>query len=291
MSLWQVLQCCVMLPWLSAGPSNRHFFILKKKGTNTKTKPKTTNNNNNNKTKQNKKTYNALGRLSARPMYVYMYVACLTSQQQASVSQGRSCSDKFTCCHTEIEVAEPTFYFSFILLAGTLNRRRRKGGGGGGGGVPGENPEDPQSQYTDTGPTSPSADPITPGAWQGSHWSVNFWVTGMTRPRRRDSNPGSSALDADGLPLCQRGGQQGQTTICIIDFFKLTPVCNRNIEGHDWKSSLHFVVHVSVILDLQNRCMSLWDRYLWKTFKYFDVVYTVFFKNMQCSRVTLRQAF
>ena len=25
-----------------------------------------------------------------------------------------------------------------------------------------------QSQYTDTGPTSPSADPITPGAWQGS---------------------------------------------------------------------------------------------------------------------------
>ena len=31
-----------------------------------------------------------------------------------------------------------------------------------------------QSQYTDTGPTSPSADPITPGAWQGSHWSANF---------------------------------------------------------------------------------------------------------------------
>ena len=25
-----------------------------------------------------------------------------------------------------------------------------------------------QSQYTDTGPTSPSTDPITPGAWQGS---------------------------------------------------------------------------------------------------------------------------
>ena len=24
-----------------------------------------------------------------------------------------------------------------------------------------------RSQYTDTGPTSPSADPITPGAWQG----------------------------------------------------------------------------------------------------------------------------
>ena len=39
-----------------------------------------------------------------------------------------------------------------------------------------------QSQYTDTGPNSTSADPITPDAWQGSHWSGNFEVTGMTRP-------------------------------------------------------------------------------------------------------------
>ena len=41
----------------------------------------------------------------------------------------------FTCCHTEIEAADQTFYLT-------------------------------QSQYTDTGPTSPSADPITPGAWR-----------------------------------------------------------------------------------------------------------------------------
>ena len=83
--------------------------------------------------------------------HVCLFVGCLTSQQQASVSQGRICSDKFTCCHTEIEVADPTFYLT-------------------------------QSQYTDTGPTSPSADPITPGTWQGSHWSANFEVTGMTWP-------------------------------------------------------------------------------------------------------------
>ena len=70
-------------------------------------------------------------------------LACLMSQQQASVSQGRICSDNFTCCHTEIEVADQALYLT-------------------------------QSQYTDTGPTSPSADPITPGAWQGSHWSANF---------------------------------------------------------------------------------------------------------------------
>ena len=72
-----------------------------------------------------------------------LLAGCLTSQQHASVSQGRICSDHFTCCHTEIEIADPTFYLT-------------------------------QSQYTDTGPTSPSADPITPGAWQGIHWSANF---------------------------------------------------------------------------------------------------------------------
>ena len=74
---------------------------------------------------------------------LFVCLGCLTTQQQASVSQGRICSDNLTCCHTEVEVADQTFYLT-------------------------------QSQYTDTGPTSPSADPITPGAWQGSHWSVNF---------------------------------------------------------------------------------------------------------------------
>ena len=72
---------------------------------------------------------------------VCLFVDCLTSQQHASVSQGRIYSDNCTCCHTETEVAEPSFY---------------------------------QSKYTDTGPISPSTDPITPGAWQGSHWSANF---------------------------------------------------------------------------------------------------------------------
>ena len=101
---------------------------------------------------------------------VCLLVGCLTSQQQASVSQGRICSDNFTCCHTETEVADQTFYLT-------------------------------QSQYTDTGPTGPSADPITPGAWQGSHWSANFEVTGMTRPRK---NPGSSGIRTRDLPLSRR---------------------------------------------------------------------------------------
>ena len=32
-------------------------------------------------------------------------VGCLTSQQQASVSQGRICLDNFMCCHTEISIS------------------------------------------------------------------------------------------------------------------------------------------------------------------------------------------
>ena len=93
------------------------------------------------------------------------------SQQQASVSQGRICSDSFTCCHTETEVADPTFYLT-------------------------------QSQYTDTGPTSPSADPITPGAWKGqplecqclSHW---YDSTQKKIPAQAGFEPGD-------LPLSRR---------------------------------------------------------------------------------------
>ena len=62
-----------------------------------------------------------------------LWAGCLTSQQHASISKGRICSDNFTCRHTEIEVADQHIHLT-------------------------------QSQYTDTGPTSPSSDPIMPGA-------------------------------------------------------------------------------------------------------------------------------
>ena len=99
-----------------------------------------------------------------------LFVGCFTSQQHASVSQGRICSDNFTCCHTEIEVADQTLYLT-------------------------------QSQYTDTRPTSPSTDPIAPGACQGSHWSANFQVTGMTRPRKI---PGASGIRTRDLPISRQ---------------------------------------------------------------------------------------
>ena len=77
------------------------------------------------------------------PVTVMLFVGCSMSQECATVPQGRICSDNFTCCHTEVEAADQTFYLT-------------------------------QTQYTDTGPTSPSDDPITPGTWQGSRWSANF---------------------------------------------------------------------------------------------------------------------
>ena len=74
-----------------------------------------------------------------------LLVGCLTSHQHAIESPGQICSDKFTYCHTEIEVADQTFYLT-------------------------------RSQYTYTGLTSPRADPIMPGTWQRSHWSANFEI-------------------------------------------------------------------------------------------------------------------
>ena len=97
-------------------------------------------------------------------------VGCQTSLHHAGVSQGRICTGNSTCCHTDTEAADQTFYLT-------------------------------QSQNTDTGPTSPSADPITPGAWQGSHRSANFEVTGTTRPGK---NPVASGIQTPDLPLPRR---------------------------------------------------------------------------------------
>ena len=119
-----------------------------------------------------------------KEIFCFLFVGCLTSQQHASVSQGRICSDNFMCCHTEIEVADQTVHLT-------------------------------QSQYTDTRPTSPSADPMMPGAWQGSHWSTNFlshWYDSTPEKSRCkwDSDPGPSALQADALttrPMRQSKGE------------------------------------------------------------------------------------
>ena len=86
----------------------------------------------------------------------------------------------FMRCHTEIEVAQQTFHLT-------------------------------PSQYTDTGPTSPSNDRLTPGAWQGSHWSANFEVTGMIRPRKIPAQTGfEPGIFRSGGGRLKRGG------LCVI---------------------------------------------------------------------------
>ena len=105
-----------------------------------------------------------------------MWIVCwlvdwLTSQQHASVSQGRICSENFTCCHTEIGVADPTFYLT-------------------------------QSQYTDTGPTlySQAPDRVATGV---PIFKSLVWLGPEKARHKRDSNPGSSAPEAhvDRFPL------------------------------------------------------------------------------------------
>ena len=91
------------------------------------------------------------------------------------------------------------------------------------------------SRYTDTGPTSPSTDPISPGAWQGSHWSANFEVTGMTRPRK---NLGASGIRTPGSaqailrPATLRQKLQTKLSISPSHWYDSTP------EKRSWWLSL-----------------------------------------------------
>ena len=63
------------------------------------------------------------------------------SHTHAGVSHGRTFSDYCTCCHTETEVADPTFYLTLL-------------------------------RYPDTGPTSASTDCLKPDSGQGRQWST-----------------------------------------------------------------------------------------------------------------------
>ena len=90
----------------------------------------------------------------------------------------RSSQTVCTRCNAEMEVTDQTFYLT-------------------------------RSQYTDTGLTSPSADPVTPGAWQGSHWGTNVEVRyDSTRTkihgRKPESNPGLLPSRRTPYPLGQR---------------------------------------------------------------------------------------
>ena len=98
-----------------------------------------------------------------------------------------------TCCHNVIEVADQTFYLT-------------------------------QSQYTDAGLTIPSADPRTPGVWEGSHRSADFYVTGMTRPGQ--------------LPRVQ-AGIEPRVCRCLLGVRSLH---DQGRSGDEWRRLLQFLL-------------------------------------------------
>ena len=102
-------------------------------------------------------------------------VGFLTYQHHASVSLEWICLNSWTCCHIEIEGEDQTCYLN-------------------------------QSQSTDTRPTSPSTDPISPGTWQDKHSSTKPEVSGMTQPGNiitgKDGiKPQSATLKATALTI------------------------------------------------------------------------------------------
>ena len=140
--------------------------------------------------------FHILYEYSSRWLVGWLVGCSLTSQQLASVSQGQICTDIFTCCHTEIEVADQTFYLT-------------------------------QSQYTDTGPTSPKADPVMPGAWQGSQFLSHWYDSTRKKSRReRDSNLGSSAPEADALITRPARRCTAEECASVRSWLLPAPVCS-----------------------------------------------------------------
>ena len=125
-------------------------------------------------------------------------VGCLTSQQHASVFQGPVYSYKCTCCQTETEVYSykctccqtETEVYSYKCTCCQTETE-----------VADQTFYPTQSQYTDTGATSLSTDPITPGAWRGSLCNID--VEKNSR-RKRESNPSLPLSKRTPLPLDQK---------------------------------------------------------------------------------------
>ena len=91
--------------------------------------------------------------------------------------------------------------------------------------------------------TSPSTDPISPGAWQGSHWNANFSVTGMTQPRQ---NPVESGIRTRDLPLStsQPGGSPcGFVAVIVFLLINLPASCYGCISWANLLTRLYVLPH------------------------------------------------
>ena len=119
-----------------------------------------------------------------RQLHVLPHRCCwLVAQSPSKVqctSQGEICSDNRACYPTVIEASDQNCHLT-------------------------------QPQRTDTGPTSPSADPITLGAWQDSRWSAeSSWKKKKNPWQKQKSNPGLPPSRKKPLPLRKRDGAATQ---------------------------------------------------------------------------------
>ena len=112
-----------------------------------------------------------LVRQLASILFVCWLLGCLTSQQHASVSQGRICSDMCTCCHTETGVAKPSMSPSHNIL------------------TPGQ-PVEALTLWRQSPGRVATGVPILKSL---------VWLDPGKSRRRRESNPGSAAFEADAL--------------------------------------------------------------------------------------------
>ena len=67
----------------------------------------------------------------------------------------------------------------------------------------------PSPQHTDTGPTSPSVDPITPGYRQRSHWRASFvshWYDSTWKKTHEEIGDRTKVLEENTLGQDQRCG-------------------------------------------------------------------------------------
>ena len=137
-----------------------------------------------------------------------------------------------TCCYTDIEVTDPTFHLT-------------------------------QSQYTDTGPTSPRTDPITPGAGRVATGVPIFKSLVWLDPGKIPEQSGirtreSSTLEADALTTRPTRRPSGSSHWESWTMTK-TPVCTDGSSDVDVRNCLRGCCSL-VTLRPSNMLVHLRDR-------------------------------
>ena len=110
-----------------------------------------------------------------------------------------------------------------------------------------------QSQYTDTGLTSPSADTITAGAWQSSHWSANFQDTGMTQPGKIPTQVGIKPRICRSWGLTTEPTRRSNSFDKHVQFGEMASNYLDPVQAKYVKQNMKNIVAVSCFISLLHR--------------------------------------